>query len=1053
MNKLRGKYLKNIIFTNHRKLLSQFLILNLLISLIGLTILLGNYSPTLASRTDEQEPNDSFNDAMEISTGTYSGNVDQTDHVDFFAVNLSGGKSLSLEFRTNETGNRTALVFYNNLKEEIWNTSWVEHNSITFFNYTTSRATTKAYYLGVWAESTGNMYDLIVSIKAQNDGNSGGDASGDASEAFQIVAGKYTGLLANEDTSDFYYFTLPTSSCAIMNVSVPDGVDDDVKFNFFTNETTLIRSIPDISPGTHRILRYTNNGSTSLTPYLQTTITDGRSEYSIKLDIQFRHDATANKDAGDNINDATELPTPDISFKGWLGAGNTGNDASDFYYITILEGNKTTNVSLNIIPNSSLDIVVNMYNDSLALVKSLNPSKGGHATINYSTNYPQHLYIELKVDPGVNSDGEYSIKYSIITSGLDLDNDRLPDDWEIDHFGSIDTYNELDDPDLDKLNNLKEYNKQTDPNDPDSDDDRMTDGWEADMGLDPLKDDSAEDPDSDQYTNLQEFYNLTDPLDASSSPHESYPHLTPEATKRAYTDGKADVRYIQGYNTNNSEKDTILENKIGDYKDYDILSLNSNRVGNELVVKMTVSGIIDDVGDLESENTEKQPTELTYYWVGFVNESFVEPKYSEEEKFEPVTFWDPRISHALVYINHTFMGTTTTTGNKVDNNQALEWRVPLAEIADLDVNFELYGLVNHIYLTYEGNKDNFEIHFDSIGKGSINPSGSQTDITVMVKKTVMIDEHEIEVSIGADGHGGVINVKKVEKPDVATPKGAGDLGFYIDIELTGGVKAKNIFFSLEYNESEIPEGFSEKDIKLYYFDTGRNAWVRVKNSGVWTNNNTAWARPEHLTIFAPMSKPGEEESESSDMFWYLIIIITIIVIVIIIVVAVAVIRSKKRRRRMPPARPGGPRRALTPEFFPCPRCDEEIEILYSEAPKVALECPSCGAKGKIANPYLRQRGRVSRDDYYDRDYEREPRGREPPRGRGPERDIEYKPPSSARKRVTPPRIVSKDEDDYEYIKCPKCHSRIPIPYEEDEKIAIRCSKCGAKGKVSNPYLK
>jgi hypothetical protein len=36
----------------------------------------------------------------------------------------------------------------------------------------------------------------------------------------------------------------------------------------------------------------------------------------------------------------------------------------------------------------------------------------------------------------------------------------------------------------------------------------------------------------------------------------------------------------------------------------------------------------------------------------------------------------------------------------------------------------------------------------------------------------------------------------------------------------------------------------------------------------------------------------------------------------------------------------------------CPKCKSEIEIPFSEDTKVGLECPSCGAKGKISNPYM-----------------------------------------------------------------------------------------------------
>jgi plastocyanin len=36
----------------------------------------------------------------------------------------------------------------------------------------------------------------------------------------------------------------------------------------------------------------------------------------------------------------------------------------------------------------------------------------------------------------------------------------------------------------------------------------------------------------------------------------------------------------------------------------------------------------------------------------------------------------------------------------------------------------------------------------------------------------------------------------------------------------------------------------------------------------------------------------------------------------------------------------------------CPKCDSDIDVPESDGPKVSLECKSCGAKGRIKNPYL-----------------------------------------------------------------------------------------------------
>lgn len=147
----------------------------------------------------------------------------------------------------------------------------------------------------------------------------------------------------------------------------------------------------------------------------------------------------------------------------------------------------------------------------------------------------------------------------------DIDNDILPDFWEILYFGDTASYIGCDNPDGDDFNNLEEYLNSTDPavptvngqdtdadglsyldeliigtnpTDPDSDNDGFLDGIEIIQGSDPLDEFSfpkdmdedglpdgwedlyfedpgmyngQDDPDSDGLTNLQEYRNGTDP--------------------------------------------------------------------------------------------------------------------------------------------------------------------------------------------------------------------------------------------------------------------------------------------------------------------------------------------------------------------------------------------------------------------------------------------------------------------------------------------------------------------------------------------------------------
>lgn len=65
--------------------------------------------------------------------------------------------------------------------------------------------------------------------------------------------------------------------------------------------------------------------------------------------------------------------------------------------------------------------------------------------------------------------------FTIITSTVDTDNDGLPDDWEIDHFGDL-SQNPSNDTDGDGLTNIQEYNLETDPSNTDTDGDGLLDG-------------------------------------------------------------------------------------------------------------------------------------------------------------------------------------------------------------------------------------------------------------------------------------------------------------------------------------------------------------------------------------------------------------------------------------------------------------------------------------------------------------------------------------------------------------------------------------------------
>jgi hypothetical protein len=106
--------------------------------------------------------------------------------------------------------------------------------------------------------------------------------------------------------------------------------------------------------------------------------------------------------------------------------------------------------------------------------------------------------------------GAYGNTWQARTSELvDVDGDNLRDDWEIEHFGSLDG-DGLGDADGDSLSEREEYRHLSDPNDPDTDGDALGDAHEVfDLGTDP----TLSDTDNDGTPDGKEIEQGTDPLD------------------------------------------------------------------------------------------------------------------------------------------------------------------------------------------------------------------------------------------------------------------------------------------------------------------------------------------------------------------------------------------------------------------------------------------------------------------------------------------------------------------------------------------------------------
>jgi transcription elongation factor Elf1 len=897
-----------------------------------------NVPTAISARITEIEPNDNYENATSLMNQEVSGGVSDLDVFDYYKVILTSGQTVAIELATDLSGTANiSLALFNKDSDELKKFESIGPNKKIYYNYTVNRTPNSPYYIELQAQGVGNLYTLKTAITSQDDGGSGDDAPDNIMNPQELFGGKIEGFLAVMDVSDFYWFKVNAGRVINFNFSVKAN-NDPINFRIYNNtEGNTIKTFTGVSAGTTRTFQYTTDGNGSRVYYVEANIDyNQKSEYSIDLDINPQEDGEGYTDAGDNFTNPSPLMVKG-EYMGWLGGGNFGLDHIDIYNITVPKGNHT--FYLNITPNASLDIVIYLFDDNLKSIKSLNPGPGERSEIEHSFNITTKTFVypKLEIPKGQNSKGEYHIEFSFT------------------------------------------INK---PPDADTDLDQIPDIWEKEYGLNPdSATDSDKDPDGDGFTNLEEYQGITDPLDPKSFPEKSvdYNHLTSAACLRSYSDPKKDVFHWTGSYDDVSEQVEITKTEIISKPDYDLIGLESARVDDDLVVKLKVVGDIEDVGNIEDLGEDQTLSSGTFYNIFFVKKTFSELTIESESLPQFVEVQDLLIQGSLNYLNQTFYGPNGTTGAILEDGQVISWKVPLEELAELPADFELYAFVYHFDLSPMAASRGIEGGFESINRGtratktfqahadSIGTGSKVQEMKMKIMKTIDIDQREVTVTVDTETTGGIVLLTAVPDPPTAIiPSNVATLGVYFDVTLIALDESSQIFITINYKDSDLPFGYKEKDIRLFYLDLDKGQWVKVTDSGVWTKNNTVYAQPDHLTIFAPMveKESSEPSSESGSDWLFIIIIIIIIIVVLVVIILFFIFRSKKHKA--PPIEPEPPRqrRALNPEFFECPKCGVEIEIPYSDNEDVTLECYECGARGRIENPYL---GTAEKDYEYDRD--------------------------------------------------------------------------------------
>jgi len=200
---------------------------------------------------------------------------------------------------------------------------------------------------------------------------------------------------------------------------------------------------------------------------------------------------------------------------------------------------------------------------------------------------------------------------------------------------------------------------------------------------------------------------------------------------------------------------------------------------------------------------------------------------------------DP-VEGADIDISHTGPADLAVSPGATDTDAKGEYSF-LVTADEVDVESELT-----IDITAEKDDHQSKTHQLTI---TINPS---------TKKVVGPEEGDLNngasysVTAGIEGDGELSIGASLNSPD---PEDDKHIGLFVDIEFDGEDDDLEWVYIVIYYDW-VPDGLSENELKIYYWDDDAEEWMEAEETGVDTVNQFVWANVTHLSLFAPRDVTG-----------------------------------------------------------------------------------------------------------------------------------------------------------------------------------------------------
>jgi len=206
------------------------------------------------------------------------------------------------------------------------------------------------------------------------------------------------------------------------------------------------------------------------------------------------------------------------------------NRCSGTHFIYPVSGWSCTSSNIANASSDTADVVIDVYDASGRLLETFNtsiPPMGIKTTLElvenlYEIGNPALIEITSNRHVIVDSNSwmassEYAgWSFNALPDYEDVDNDGLPDEWEIEMIGAITISDAEGDIDADGLSNIEEWENLTDPKNGDSDNDGLADYQEVNPSSGPSSNPNDPDTDDDGLNDYDEKSNGSNPRDADT---------------------------------------------------------------------------------------------------------------------------------------------------------------------------------------------------------------------------------------------------------------------------------------------------------------------------------------------------------------------------------------------------------------------------------------------------------------------------------------------------------------------------------------------------------